>query len=448
MADTKTKTAEVYLEETPEHIVLFERPSEKNTALLSKVLNTEKQKNSSARAGRVVLQSKGGVHSRVYTRLGVAATTLSEDEIAELEADDKVVKVFKNERRTIPPIFPQTTGAGTGEMDSLDSYLRGMRDALDSIMKFRQGENPMLPSPVENAEISGKSVASAAQNFSWCLNLIGMNSNYSKATGKNVFVAVLDTGIDLSHPDFSHQNFVDNVNVKSFVPNEGVQDGNGHGTHCAGVIAGLKKPGIGQRYSVAPDAKLIIGKVLDDSGSGFDDQIIDAMDWAQEQGAKIISMSLGSPRGINESYSDLYEEIAVRLLEDGVLVVAAAGNESNRPYERSPVGNPAACPSILSVGAVDRNQKVAYFSCAELDKIGTLDVCAPGLAVLSAWTGGGYQSISGTSMATPHVAGIAALFAQAFPTQRGRALASLLLSRAQRLPLPSRDVGAGMVQAP
>jgi len=449
MTNIETNTAENYLEETPKHIVLFEKPSEKNTELLSGVMNVGEQKSSETRAGRVILKSKGGVHSRVYTRLGIAAATLTENEIKKLEADDKVIKVFDNERRSIPPVFPENGlrgGGEDGEPDNFDAYLSGMRDTINLIQRFRQGETAMRQS-AGNAGLAVGKTASAVQNFSWCLSMIGMNPNYSAATGRGVLVAVLDTGIDLLHPDFGNQQFTDNVNVKSFIANEGVQDGNGHGTHCAGVVAASKKTAVGQRYSVAPDAALIIGKVLDNSGSGYDDGIIDGMDWAQEQGAKIISMSLGSERGKDEPFSDLYETVAKRLLADGVLVVAASGNESNRPYERTPVGNPAACPSILSVGAVDRNRKVAYFSCAELDKIGTLDICAPGVAVLSAWKGGGYRSISGTSMATPHAAGIAALYLEKKPSFSAKDLWKTMISRTVKIP-GKRDYGNGLVQVP
>jgi subtilisin family serine protease len=259
----------------------------------------------------------------------------------------------------------------------------------------------------------------------------------------------LDTGIDFNHPDFAGR-FAGGNDTASFVPGvSSAQDGNGHGTHCAGVIAGAAASSGQRRYSVAPDAELLIGKVLDDGGSGFDDQILDGIDWAADSGAQIISMSLGSGRNSGDPYSDPYEVVAGNLLAmmPGTLMVAAAGNESARPAFIAAVGNPASCPSILAVAAVDRFKRVADFSCGQRDNIGFVDVAAPGLGVYSAWTGGGFNTISGTSMATPHVAGLAALLLEVQPDLSANQLWKRLGELCESLSTPE-DFGKGLVQAP
>jgi subtilisin len=184
---------------------------------------------------------------------------------------------------------------------------------------------------------------------------------------------------------------------------------------------------------------------------GSDDHILDAMDWASLNGAKIISMSLVSEkernRSINNPSSEVYERVASILLEQGTLVIAAAGNSSARPQFTCPVDNPAACPSIMAVAAVDNYRKIARFSCAKMDKFGTIDISAPGVGVYSAYKNQSFLSESGTSMATPHVAGIAALYFQLYPNLPARKIWDKLVSNA--LPLGSReDYGNGLVQAP
>jgi subtilisin family serine protease len=139
---------------------------------------------------------------------------------------------------------------------------------------------------------------------------------------------------------------------------------------------------------------------------------------------------------------------ATRLAEaSGVLIVAATGNESERPYRRAAVGNPAACPSILSVAAIDRYRRVGYFSCAQLDSIGKVDVSGPGVGVYSSWTGGGYKAISGTSMATPHAAGVCALLLELEDKLTPRQLWSKLVGTCRALGDPT-DFGAGLIQVP
>ena len=127
-----------------------------------------------------------------------------------------------------------------------------------------------------------------------------------------------------------------------------------------------------------------------------------------------------------------------------------SGNESNRPGVINPVGHPANCPSIMAVGALDQQLRIAFFSNGGLNpQGGQVDIAGPGVAVISSFPRPTLRrTLSGTSMATPHVAGIAALLAEANPGARGRALASLLLQNARRLQLPARDVGSGLVQAP
>jgi subtilisin family serine protease len=338
--------------------------------------------------------------------------------------------------------------------DPKAAYLMGLRDAAELAIRVMFAGSgfptlPILPSPPGPPAILP--VPAEATTHSWCLTLIGLGADYAGPTGQGVKVAVLDTGIDLTHPDFAGR-FPDGKNTSSFVPGQTtVQDGHGHGTHCAGIVGGPAQSAGGRRYGVAPAVELLIGKVLNDLGSGYDDQIIDGIAWAADAGARVISMSLGTPRGVGEAYSDAYEVIAENLLneEPGALIVAAAGNESERPSFTAAVGNPAACPSILAIAAVDRNRQVATFSCREMDAVGKVALSAPGVSVYSAWTGGGFRTISGTSMATPHAAGVAALYLNG----SGQAdlgpkdLATLLRSRASPLGDP-KDFGNGLVQVP
>jgi subtilisin len=433
---------EAYLNERAEHIVVFRKVSEKNIDILSKVLGVGEAVGLSARASCAVLQPthENGVHTRIYRNLAVAVTTLSKDRQIELEQmDDIVLSIHQNELRCIPPLVKEFDF-----VDPLSAYLQGMRDAIDAVQRFHTG---MEPTPF--ASISPQTM-SFSRTWSWCLDTIGITPGYDLATGNGIKVAVLDTGIDLNHPDFQDR-LLENDNTKSWIREETVQDGNGHGTHCAGIIAGPRMSASGKRYGVAPDVDLLICKVLDNRGYGYDDDILDAMDWARDKGAKIISMSLVSEkennRSISQPFSDAYEQIASVLLAQGTLVVAASGNSSVRPRYTKPVDNPAACQSVMAVAAVDSNRKIASFSCAQMDEIGLLDISAPGVGVYSAYKDRSFGSLSGTSMATPHVAGVAALYFQLYPDLSAREIWDKIVADA--LPLGNReDYGYGLVQAP
>ena len=161
-------------------------------------------------------------------------------------------------------------------------------------------------------------------------------------------------------------------------------------------------------------------------------------------------MSLGSSVAAGDAYSQVFEAVAQRALEAGSLIVAAAGNDSRRPVYIAPVGHPANCPSILAVAALDEVLDVAPFSCGGLEPDGgEVNLAAPGVNIWSAWPmPKPYHLSSGTSMATPFVAGVAALYVEADPSARGAALGERLAREAKELTLPVRDVGAGLIQAP
>jgi subtilisin len=279
--------------------------------------------------------------------------------------------------------------------------------------------------------------------FTWGLQAVGAPN--STATGSGVRVAVLDTGLDLEHPDLSGRT----IQSSSFVQGQEVQDGNGHGTHCVGTACGPREPETGPGYGVAYESHVYAGKVLSNEGSGADGGILSGISWAISNGCKVVSMSLGAATRPGQAYSRTFERVALRALSQGTLIIAAAGNESERQNGHiAPVGHPANCPSILSVGAIDVNGQIARFSCGTVDNIGAVDVAGPGVDVHSSWPMPlRHKRISGTSMATPHVAGIAALINQATGASAYE-LWARLAQTAKRLPLLSTDVGAGLVQAP
>jgi subtilisin family serine protease len=328
---------------------------------------------------------------------------------------------------------PESLISGSTLDVSVD-YLRGYQDAITNLM------GRLIPSD------QARSVQAAVDESTATWGLQATKVINSRFSGQGIKVAVLDTGFDFTHPDFLGRQIVS----KSFVEDEDVQDGHGHGTHCVGTTCGPQNPGTLPRYGIAYDAEILVGKVLSNQGSGTDSQILQGIEWAIANDCHIISMSLGSPTRPGQSYSRIYEAVAQRALNRGTLIVAAAGNESRRSLGIvNPVARPANCPSILAVAALDVREQVANFSNRGLNLDGgQVDIAGPGVNVRSSWVMPiQYRTISGTSMATPHVAGIAALHAEAGGV-RGHELWNRLIRNARRLPLPSTDVGAGLVQAP
>lgn len=268
----------------------------------------------------------------------------------------------------------------------------------------------------------------------------------SRFTGRGVRIAILDTGVDLLHPDFANRALV----THSFIDGQTVQDGNAHGTHTAGTAVGVMRPAVPPRYGVAPDAEVYIGKVLGNSGSGSDGTVLAGMNWAVENRCRIVSMSVGSAAAPGERYSAVYEAAALRGLDANSLMIAAGGNESDRPGVINPVGRPANCPSVMAVGAVDSDMQIARFSVRSGEGDGgRIDIVGPGVAVYSSKPlPERYGRFNGTSMATPHVSGVAALHLEANLNMSARELWKTLSDTAKRLDLPVEDVGVGMVQAP
>ncbi|MFD5091177.1 S8 family serine peptidase [Amycolatopsis thailandensis] len=232
-------------------------------------------------------------------------------------------------------------------------------------------------------------------------------------TGKDVKVAVLDTGVDAAHPDLAGKV----VAAKDFSGGGDPTDRHGHGTHVASTILGSGAASAGRLKGVAPDAGLLVGKVLGDDGSGGWSEIISGMEWAVAEGAKVINLSLGGEDGED---IDPLEAAVNRLSEEhGVLFVIAAGNDGERGA--GTIGSPGSADAALTVGAVDRADALASFSGKgprKGDNAVKPEITAPGVEIVAAKAGGGYQPMSGTSMATPHVAGAAALLVQQHPDWR------------------------------
>ncbi|MEU4676847.1 S8 family serine peptidase [Micromonospora sp. NPDC023737] len=253
-------------------------------------------------------------------------------------------------------------------------------------------------------------------------------------TGAGVRVAVLDTGIDAAHPDLADRIAESAV----FVPGEELTDRMGHGTHVASTIAGTGAASDGREKGVAPNARLLVGKVLSDAGSGQDSWILAGMEWAaRDADAKIINMSLGSTQPSDGT--DLLSQAVNSLsAETGALFVVSAGNNG----ATGSISTPGAADAALTVGAVDADDQLAYFS-SQGPRIGDEaikpELTAPGVGVLAARSQytpgeGAYQSMDGTSMAAPHVAGAAALLAAKHPDWTGQQLKDALVSTTEGTP--------------
>jgi len=268
---------------------------------------------------------------------------------------------------------------------------------------------------------------------SWGVKHIGAGNVHSYNKGAGVKVAIIDTGIDYTHPDLdgNYAGGYDFVNSDN-----NPMDDNGHGTHCAGIAAAEdNNEGV---VGVAPEASIYGVKVLSSSGSGYLSDVVAGIQWAIDNGMDIISMSLGT----NYNYQTL-QNACDQAYAAGILLVAAAGNDYSirLGIEQDTVDYPARYGSVIAVGATDNTDTKASFSSTGL----TLELAAPGVNIKSTYRGGGYASGSGTSMACPHVAGTAALVL-AGP---GGDVRAILQNTADELGNPGRDkwYGFGLVDA-
>ena len=222
---------------------------------------------------------------------------------------------------------------------------------------------------------------------------------WDQTKGKGITVAILDTGCDITHPDLKERI----IGGRNFTNDDGgntdvYKDYNGHGTHVAGTIAATQNNnGV---VGVAPEANLLIIKVLDKNGSGQYEWIINGINYAIEQKVDIISMSLGGP----EDLPELHEAIQ-KAVTSNILVICAAGNEGDGVDSTDEFDYPGCYNEVISVGAIDLERHSSNFSNSNNE----VDLVGPGEKILSTYLNGKYATLSGTSMATPHVAGAMAL---------------------------------------
>ncbi|WP_433244446.1 S8 family peptidase [Streptosporangium sp. CA-135522] len=318
-------------------------------------------------------------------------------------------------------IDARAVGAGKGE---LAAFWKAVKEAPSA----RSGE-PLLASGIRKIWLDAKVTADLEHS----VPQIGAPDAWKSGfDGKGVKVAVLDTGADENHPDLAGK-IADRHN---FTTAPSTQDGHGHGTHVASTIAGLGAASEGRRKGVAPGAQLIVGKVLENDGSGRFSQIIEGMEWAATSGADVINMSLGGDA--TDGTDPLSVALNTLTEQTGALFVVAAGNQG----EEYTVGTPGAATSALTVGAVGADETLAPFSSRgpRLDGGAKPDITAPGVAIVAARAEGTsmgtpaderYTAASGTSMATPHVAGAAAILKQRHPDWKASQLKDALISTAR-----------------
>ncbi|MHC5904515.1 S8 family peptidase [Streptomyces sp. S6] len=337
-------------------------------------------------------------------------------------------------RRTIKSLDAQAVSADRDEPEKLwDAVTDGNRTAAGVAGVWLDGvRRAALDSSVKQIG------APAAWSSGW--------------TGKGVKIAVLDTGVDATHPDLKGQVGA----AKNFTASPDAKDRQGHGTHVASTVAGTGAKSKGKYKGVAPGATILNAKVLDDQGFGEDSGILAGMEWAAAQGASIVNLSLG---GGDTAEIDPLEEAVNRLSEQkNILFAIAAGNEGEDGD--GTIGSPGSAANALTVGAVDGNNLLADFSSKGPTADGSVkpDVTAPGVSITAASAPGnaiaaevgegpaGYMSISGTSMATPHVAGAAALLKQQHPDWTWAQLKSALMGSSKPTSgLNSNQQGSGRI---
>ncbi|WP_158736953.1 S8 family serine peptidase [Alteribacillus sp. YIM 98480] len=354
--------------------------------------------------------------------------------------------------------YPVAGLANDSVSDQDDTFVVGFNEVLDlDVIKAAGGDTSQTWERIEAAEVemTEQEAASLASHpdisyvesdeevnvsselslKNWGLEQVNAPKAWDEnITGADVDVAVIDTGISTSHPSLDVNGGYSAVDYT-----DSYDDDNGHGTHTAGII-GANQPGSGL-LGVAPEADLFAVKVLDEDGNGSLTQVLDGIEWAIEEKMSVINMSFGTLTDSNAMKS-----MVDKAHENDIIVAAASGNRGEASTSSNRVEYPARYDSVIAVGAVDENNERAFFSASGE----AVELAAPGVDIVSTYTDSTYGPLSGTSMATPFVAGAFALLKEAYPEKGVESLRTILQEEAQDLGEPGRDprYGYGLLQIP
>ena len=297
---------------------------------------------------------------------------------------------------------------------------------IDDDLIITSNAKPDKPGKPEDPDPNPQPV----EELPWGIDRINADVAWDTATGLAVKVAILDTGINLDHLDLQ-DNIKGNVNLIN--PRKSGNDDNGHGTHVAGIVAATDNEiGI---IGVGPEISLYAVKVLDRKGNGWLSDLIEGLQWCVNNNMDVINMSLGAPTD-NQSFHDAI----FNAYQAGIIQVASAGN--NGEYDGA-ISYPAKYPETIAVSAVDEYDGFAYFSSYGSE----IDLAAPGVSINSTYDDGYYEILDGTSMAAPHVTGVAALVLSVKGPLTPDQMKVHLMETSEDLSLYDYQQGAGLVRA-
>ena len=328
-------------------------------------------------------------------------------------AADKLRALAEVKRVDLDPKINWLTMADARGIDFSLPSVGGIMKNIEALKKKQAEDEPAAP---------------AGQETPWGITRVQAPAAWAASRGQGVKLVVIDTGIDMTHPELAG---ILKGGWNSMTKTDNFNDDNGHGTHCSGTIA-AKDDDQGV-VGVAPQIDLYGVKVLDANGSGTFADVIAGMLWAVENKMEVASMSLGASQG-NQALADAVEAMRA----GGVILLAAAGNSGGS------VGYPAAYPGAIAISASDSTDALAEFSSRGTE----VAVIAPGVDVKSTYMDGGYETLSGTSMATPHVAGLTALYVATHKGATPEQARTALQAASTRLTgVPDIGQGAGLPSA-
>lgn len=353
---------------------------------------------------------------------------------------DKIIESFRVERvKRLSFINSQVLKLTSSQITALSKnsqVLRVEEDAQAFALCHRWWHRCNTPTPTKGPSPTPSSTPTPtppalSQSIPWGVDRVDADNVWAATTADSIKVAVVDTGIDLDHPDLT-DNIKGGVNTIQSWKN--ADDDNGHGSHVAGIIAALNNT-VGV-VGMGPQIDLYAVKVLNKNGSGYVSDIIEGIDWSINNNINVINMSLGTTSDVIS-----FHDAVIAARNAGIVVVAAAGNSG--PANNTVI-YPAKYPESIAVSATDSLDGQPSFSSRGPE----VDLAAPGVSIYSAYKNGSYTTLSGTSMAAPHIAGAAALVLATHPGFTPSQVQSYLQANAELLgSLSSDQQGFGLVDA-